>query len=834
MEMPGDRCHSRRAARSLIAALALACAIWAPSAGAMSSPGDGALSSRLAQLARPAVRSLPPAKQARALSVAPEGPGSLLREGNRILVDVRFDHGAVAAVQALRAAGAKVVNVSRHYQTVTVAAKPSELRKVAGVVRIAAVTEDLAPIVSATCPSGSVVSEGDGQLRAAPARSAFALDGSGVTVGILSDSFDRATSEVFGEGAIATHAPEDVASGDLPGSGNPCGQSTPVSLLDDSETSGADEGRAMAQIIHDLAPGASIDFATAFTSDLGFAANVRALAKAGAKVIADDVAYLNEPFFQDGPIAAAVNEVTSGGATFFSAAGNDNLFDSGGREIASWEAPSFRDSGTCPASLGVLSEEVKEEEEKLKEEFPEIEFPLIGLNAEHCMDFNPEEGAGNEDETFGITVPEEGRLAIDLQWAEPWGGVETDIDAFLLDEAGNLVEAESFLVASAEDNVNGSQEPFEYFEWENPSGTEPAEVQLVVNKYTPGGNDPRIKFALLQSDVTATEYPESESGDVVGPTIFGHSGAASAASVGAIRYNTTSAPEKFSSRGPVTHYFGPVTGTTPAAPLGPQTISKPDVVATDCGATTFFAQLVGGTWRFCGTSAAAPHAAAVAALMLQSNPPLSPAQVRGALAATATPIGLFGPNAVGAGQVNAYGAVESVALPPAITITKAPAAISRIRIPTIEFTANRPVTFTCEVDGGPAQPCSSPFTVPAPLADGAHAITVSGTDVAGRTGSATASFTVDTRRPNTFFRKHPPHRIRTRHRKVRATFRFGSNESGVTFVCKVDRGLLRFCGAKLSRRFRVGKHFVLVKARDAAGNVDRTPAVFHFKVKRVG
>jgi hypothetical protein len=104
----------------------------------------------------------------------------------------------------------------------------------------------------------------------------------------------------------------------------------------------------------------------------------------------------------------------------------------------------------------------------------------------------------------------------------------------------------------------------------------------------------------------------------------------------------------------------------------------------------------------------------------------------------------------------------------------------------------------------------------------------------GNAGRASDSFTVDTRRPNTFFRKHPPHRIRTRHRKVRATFRFGSNESGVTFVCKVDRGLLRFCGAKLSRRFRVGKHFVLVKARDAAGNVDRTPAVFHFKVKRVG
>jgi hypothetical protein len=220
--------------------------------------------------------------------------------------------------------------------------------------------------------------------------------------------------------------------------------------------------------------------------------------------------------------------------------------------------------------------------------------------------------------------------------------------------------------------------------------------------------------------------------------------------------------------------------------------------------------------------------------MLQANPSLSPAQVRDALAATATPIGSFGPNAVGAGLVNAYGAVEDVALPPAITITKPPPAISRNRTPTIEFTANRPVTFSCEIDGGSPQACSSPFTVPSPLADGQHGIAVSGTDVAGRVGTATASFTVDTRRPNTFFRKHPPHRIRTRHRKARATFRFGSNESDVTFVCKLDRGLPRFCGEKLSRRFRVGKHVIRVKARDAAGNVDRTPAVFHFQVKQVG
>jgi hypothetical protein len=65
-------------------------------------------------------------------------------------------------------------------------------------------------------------------------------------------------------------------------------------------------------------------------------------------------------------------------------------------------------------------------------------------------------------------------------------------------------------------------------------------------------------------------------------------------------------------------------------------------------------------------------------------------------------------------------------------------------------------------------------------------------------------------------------------------FRFGSNEADVTFVCRIDAGFLRVCGKRLARRFRVGKHVISVRALDPAGNVDRTPAVYRFRVKRVG
>lgn len=776
------------------------------------------------------MRSLPPAEQAEQLGLAASGPGSLLRDGNRILADVRFESGAAAAVDALRAAGAEVVDVSRRYQTVTVAARAADLPAIGAVARVGGVTEVLAPIVRAAgCPSGATVSEGDAQLNAANARTSFALDGAGVTVGILSDSFDRAATDVFGLSPIATHAHEDVLDGDLPGTGNPCGSAAPVGVLDDSAGEGADEGRAMAQIVHDLAPGAAIDFASAFTGETAFANNVRALANAGAQVIADDVAYFEEPFFQDGPVAQAINEVTGAGASYFSAAGNDNLIDAKGNDIASWEAPAFRDSGECPSALVELSEEFEAEEEKIEKEKGVPTPEPVGLHPDACVDFDP--GAGT-DETFGITVSEGATLTVDLQWAEPWYGVSTDLDAYLIDQNGKVA------AGSIEDNVGVSQRPVEILQWENETSSAQT-VQLAVNRFS-GTASPRLKFALLQNGggVTATDYPESSGGpggDVVGPTVFGHAGAAAAIGVGAVRYSDGSKPERYSSRGPVKHYFGPVVNASPAPPTGEQVISKPDLVATDCGATSFFARLEAGAWRFCGTSAAAPHAAAVAALVRQANPGASATQVRAALEGTARPVGAFGASAVGSGLVDAYGAVAALALPPKITITKAPPPLSRNRRPTIEFSANRPAAFSCEVDGGAAQPCASPFSVPAALADGGHGIVVSGVDLAGRRGSSgVASFAIDTRAPRTRIAKHPPKLLRVRHRLVRATFRFKANEASVRFACKVDRGLLRFCGRRLSRRFAAGRHTVQVRAQDAAGNVDRSPAVFHFRVKRLG
>src|SRR5215213_1517209 len=146
-------------------------------------------------------------------SLAAAGPGSPLMQGDRLVMEVAFDHGAAAAVDDVRATGSEVLDISRRYQTVTVAVRPGGRRALAALDGFEAATPVSTPIAYGTC--GSVNSEGDTQLAAAEARADFGVDGGGVTVGILSDSFDT-------DAGAPTHAAQDVATGDLPGSGNPC------------------------------------------------------------------------------------------------------------------------------------------------------------------------------------------------------------------------------------------------------------------------------------------------------------------------------------------------------------------------------------------------------------------------------------------------------------------------------------------------------------------------------------------------------------------------------------------------------------------------------------
>src|ERR1700722_9653360 len=193
--------------------------------------------------------------------------------------------------------------------------------------------------------TGAVTSQGDFVQHSDVVRSANSLTGAGVTVGVLSDSYDcyavYATNDVPAGGAagyanngFTATAATDVSTGDLPATVNVLQEADPqqggcMNYGAPTQLPFGDEGRAMLQIVHDVAPGASLPFYTAEDSEADFAHGIGVLAApvasggAGATVIADDVGYFDEPFFQDGILAQAIDAVEANGVAYFSAAGND-------------------------------------------------------------------------------------------------------------------------------------------------------------------------------------------------------------------------------------------------------------------------------------------------------------------------------------------------------------------------------------------------------------------------------------------------------------------------------------------------------------------------------
>jgi Subtilase family len=684
------------------AAIAAAMLAVASLALAAPRPPGQTLSPRLTELATSEeLRAAPPRKQAARLDVAPEGEGSLLRDGERLVVEVLVAGDAQAAADGLRAAGAEILGISPSYGIVTAAVAPASLQRVARAPGVQAVTEQLAPATSQVGPStlggggpcGAVTSEGDVQLRADEARATYPIAGHGVEVGVVSDSFDTASG-------TETDAGDDVASGDLPGPGNPCGRPTPVEVLEDLSPANdqIDEGRAMAQLVHDLAPGARLSFATGFTGLFEMADNIRALEGAGATVIVDDVTYFQEPFFQAGPIDNAIEDVTRAGAVYFSSAGNANV-RLGGNDIGSWEAPSFRTDGTCPDAV-----------------------PVPASAEETCLDFDPAAGV---DRQFELTVANGGTLNMTLQWAEPWFGIDTDLDFYLLDSAGNL------LARSEADNVDGFPIPFEAWDWTNNTGGPPDDVRVVVNRAS-GGATPRLKLQMRTGDgITFSEYGDPQAPDIAGPTIMGHNGAQGALSVGAVRWNNDDLLEPFSSHGPVTHYFTPVNGAVPAQPRTPLVLAKPDLAATDGAQTTFFSPGP-PPFRFFGTSAAAPHAAAVAALQLDATPLAGPGQIKSAQRSTAVPVGTFGQLEAGAGLVDALAAVEVDENGPVTLIDNAPKKKTPKRRATLAFHAEPRASYECKLDRKPWRTCSSGVSYK--VKHGKHQFRVRATDQLGNQG----------------------------------------------------------------------------------------------------
>jgi subtilisin-like proprotein convertase family protein len=450
--------------------------------------------------------------------------------------------------------------------------------------RIAGALAKAAPQPAATTAAvnqGSVVSEGDKAHGADAARARFHVTGTGVTVGVLSDGVDSLAAS--------------IASGDLPAD----------TRVLPGQAGDGDEGTAMMEIVHDLAPNAHLIFATAFTSEQSFADNIRALRAAGADIIVDDVVYFAESPFQDSAPAQSVIDVTNDGALYFSSAGNEQNLDD--RTAGNWEG----DYDASGATIGKFAGEA------------------------HDWDPGPATQVLNpvSDDSAGVPTI--------LQWNDLQGSSGNDYDLY-------AVGADGSVLAFSNDVQDGDDQPFEGFNL--PSGT----VGLAVVKFS-GANR---YFQLTPFRGRFEDRPGLTAFNTPGVT-RGHSTVPAAFSVAAVpaaapfpreiapgvpnpsgpfpgQFTRDQQSETFTSDGPRRVFYNPDgTEITPGnlTSTGGFVRQKPDITAADGVSTS-----VPGFDPFFGTSAAAPHAAAIAALILSGNPGIDPAEVRSALTGTAIDI----------------------------------------------------------------------------------------------------------------------------------------------------------------------------------------------------
>jgi hypothetical protein len=166
--------------------------------------------------------------------------------------------------------------------------------------------------------------------------------------------------------------------------------------------------------------------------------------------------------------------------------------------------------------------------------------------------------------------------------------------------------------------------------------------------------------------------------------------------------------------------------------------------------------------------------------------------------------------------------------PPDTTITAGPSGSTSQTAASFSFTSTKVgSTFQCRLDLGPTTSCTSPATYTG-LADGSHTFTVTATDSVGNVDPTPASrtWTVDTVAPDTSITSHPVDPSNTQS----PSFSFSATESA-TFQCRVDGGAFGSCSSPYSASsLTEGSHTFSVRATDAAGNTDPTPASFTWTV----
>jgi subtilisin family serine protease len=587
-----------KSAMALVAAVALSLSLVATGATRQeiiearnaAKSGTGArLGASLGVLERAAARRVPASDIAR--RVTRKVPALRASQG---YVSVSAYGDDLAALRSqLEAKGLR--NAQVHDTAVSGRAPIAALRDMAATPGLKFLRPTLAMARTGRPPRTGVVTQGDKSMRSDRARLESGVSGKTVRIGVLSDSYDCLPGP-FEAGAPYTRAADDIANGDLP---------RDVLVLKDlaPEPSDdcSDEGRAMMQLIHDVAPGSPQAFYTAFESQEDFAAGIRALAAAGSKVIVDDIIYFAEPMFEDGIIAQAVDDVYRDGVAYFSAAGND-------------------------ARLSY-----------------ESRFRLS--NEEGLSGFRHDFAAGSAVDGLQTVTAGAGSITLlSVQWDQPSlsangkRGSASDIDVWFYDMNGDPIE----LCTDDPDQLVCEIPGFDYNidgdAVETPAfinfSDQDLQIQVGIELYE-GPTPNYVKYVWFDLDAGSFGVDEY---DTASGTVYGHANAAGAEAVGAAAWYQTeewgsplrptclpACLNSFSSAGGVPVLFGKGGKRLKF----PDIRLKPGITAPDGGNTSFFLFDLGfevpgttepdGYPNFFGTSAAAPHAAAVAALMLDQR-----------------------------------------------------------------------------------------------------------------------------------------------------------------------------------------------------------------------
>ena len=550
------------------------------------------------------------------------------------------------------------------------------------------------------------------------------LTGKGVTVGLMSDSFDCSG---YDNQQLHTHTYEDYQD-DINLGALPAG----ITVLEedpDCSNPPTDEGRALAQIVYAVAPGAKLLYYTADGSEADFANGIVTLAQNGANIIDDDVGYPDEPVFQEGEVGLAIDQVAAQGVMYFSSAGNE------GRDSYENAAPQF--TGTAAAGAPNAGEKLLNMDTTGASStyYLPITIPPLAAgdayNIALFWDQPYQTGSANDPgDVLGNSGVGNGPGAInvvdfcigDASGNIPSGGTVGSVQVYNgpLGSPTNCAGYNNLAPVPASGYTltqPGDNDPYNFLQIYNPNSTTSAAVQasLVVGLVS-GPAPGRIKI-IIQDDGRGTQITQFVTAS---STIQGHPLSPNAMAVGASFFYDTpactsslSTPvlEAFSSAGGSPFLFD-ANGKALATPVTPQ---KPNIVAPDGISTTFFGfpaqEEVEGSYstpvpqcqlnpaypfNFFGTSAAGPHAAGVAALLLQADPTATPTAIYTAMENTALPMSGAGFSYdTGYGFVQADAAVANL-LPPQISFSPADLIFPN---PAANTAATLPITVTSSGTG---------------------------------------------------------------------------------------------------------------------------------------